>query len=180
VSFDLFVWKRPLVETTDEATALISRDEGAFEPSAEVLDFYDEVLRRWPALESYAEEEIDAAPASWALTPERSDRLVAMNFSWSVPGDVLDTVVELARERDLVLYDPQGPSFHSPPSLDEPTPRRRDPAVLRSTLRTLLVGAALAVGGWFLPVAVLSWFLIAIGAVMVVACAAGIVVWLRE
>jgi hypothetical protein len=48
------------------------------------------------------------------LEVERSDRVVDTSLPWSVPDDVLDGIVALAREHELVLYDPQGPGFHSP------------------------------------------------------------------
>ena len=68
-----------------------------------------------------------------------------MSFTWSVPDNVLDAVVALAQKHELVLYDPQGPCFHSPIELlIEPV--RRDPAVLRQALVGLLIGVAVLAG----------------------------------
>jgi hypothetical protein len=181
VSYDLYVWMRPVVETTDEANALIhAEDESDFEPSPEVRDFYDELLRRWPA-EGSPVGPPAGVETNWGLTVEPSDRLVVMNFTWSVPDDVVEAVVELARERDLVLYDPQGPEFYSPPSLDPPPLERRDRGVLLQALKALLVGTATVAGAWFLlPVPVLDWILIVAGGFLVVMALLSIVAWLRE
>ncbi len=181
MSYDLYVWKRPLVETTEEGNALIrEEDERNFEPSPEVQEFYDEVLRRWPA-ESAPEGPPAGAATKWGLTAEPSDRLVVMNFTWSVPGDVVDALVELALERDLVLYDPQGPDFYSPASLVPPPPERRDRGVLLQALKGLLIGTAAVAGGWFLlPVPVLDWILIVAGGFLVVMALLSIIHWFRE
>ena len=96
-----------------------------------------------------------------------------------MPGEVLDDVVALALELDLVLYDPQGPGFHSPAELVvEPT--RRDPAVLRQALVGTLIGAAVLGVGIVLPIPVLDWILIAIGGFIVVMGIYSVAVWLRE
>jgi len=87
--------------------------------------------------------------------------------------------VALAQKRDLVLYDPQGPTFHSPAGLLV-EPVRRDPAVLRQALKALFVGVALVVGGWVLPIPVLDWIAIVIGAFVVLMALYSVLVWLRE
>ena len=55
----------------------------------------------------------------------QSDRLLALDIKWSADDAVIDAIVELAREHELVLYDPQGPEVYLPtdplPS-DEPVP----------------------------------------------------------
>jgi hypothetical protein len=181
MSYDLYVWKRPLVETTEEANALIrEEDETDFERSPEVQNFYDDVRRRWPA-ESSPDGPPDDSETAWGVSVDPSDRLVALYFTWSVPGNVVETVVELARERDLVLYDPQGPEFYSPPSLDPPPLERRDRGVLLQALKGLLIGTATVAGAWFLlPVPVLDWVLIVAGGFLVVMALLSIVAWLRE
>jgi len=179
VSFDLYAWKRPLPSSEDEALALIQGDESAFEPSTDVFRFYDELAERYPVLEWDGEGEPDGAPYTWGVTGERSDRIVGLNFTWSVPSEVVDDVVALARKLDLVLYDPQGPDFHSPVELlVEPT--RRDPAVLRQALVGTLIGAAVLGVGTVLRVPVLDWILIVVGAFIVVMGMYSVVVWLRE
>lgn len=179
MSFDLYAWKKPLPSSEDEARRLLEGDESAFEPSGDVLRFYDDLLERYPALESDGVAELDDAQSTWGVTAERSDRLVGLNFTWSVPGEVIDEVVALARKLDLVLYDPQGPDFHSPAVLLV-EPLRRDPAVLRQALVGTLIGTAVLGVGIVLPVPVLDWILIVVGGFLVVMGVLSVVDWVRE
>ena len=179
MSFDLYAWKRPLPSSEDDAHGLIQGDESAFEPSEDLLQFYDELLERYPVLEWDGDEELEGAASTWGVTGDRSDRMVGLSFTWSVPGEVLDEVVALARKHDLVLYDPQGPDFHSPAELVV-EPIRRDPAVLRQALVGSLIGVAVLVVGLVLPLPVLDWILIVIGAFIVVMGIYSVAVWLRE
>jgi hypothetical protein len=78
-----------------------------------------------------------------------------------------------------VLYDPQGPSFHSPAELDVVL-IRRDPLVLRQVLVGTLIGVALLVGGLVAPIPVLNWIAIAIGVFLIVMGLYSVGVWLRE
>lgn len=179
MSFDLYAWKRPLPSSEDEALTLVEGDETAFESSEDLLRFYDDLLERYPVLEWDGVEELDDAQPTWGVTAGRSDRLVGLNFTWSVPGEVLDEVVELALKHELVLYDPQGPSFHSPAELVvEPT--RRDPAVLRQALVGTLIGAVVLGVGIVLPVPVLDWILIVVGGFIVVMGIFSVAAWVRE
>jgi len=166
MSMDLYVWKRPMV-SEDAAPQLLERfyeegDTSAFEPSEDVSRFYDELVAMYTDFEG-----------------ERSDRIIDLSLSWIVPDDILNGIVALAQKHDLVLYDPQGPSFHSPVELLV-EPIRRDPAVLRQTLIGLLIGVVLVVGGWFVPLPVLNWIALVIGVLMVAMALYSIVVWLRE
>ena len=167
MSFDLYAWKAPLVSEEDEAQKLLERfyedDEvDVFERSEAVLRFHDELVTRYPDIET-----------------EPSDRVVDLSFSWSVPDDVLDDVVSLAQKLELVLYDPQGPCFHSPVELLV-EPIRRDPAVLRQALVGTLIGVAVLGVGIVLPVPVVDWILIVVGGFIVVMGIYSVAVWLRE
>ena len=46
--------------------------------------------------------------------------MIELNIRWRAPDAMVDTMVELARKHQLVMYDPQGPSLHSPVADDEP------------------------------------------------------------
>lgn len=179
MSFDLYAWKAPLV-SEDEAPKLVRRfyddDVNVFEPSEDVLRFYDELLEYLALVES---DESDDAPTHGAETPERSDRIVDLSFTWSVPAEVLDEVVALARKHELVLYDPQGPCFHSPIELLV-EPVRRDPAVLRQALVGTLIGVAVLIAGLVMPLPVLDWILIVVGGFIIVMGIYSVAVWLRE
>jgi len=52
--------------------------------------------------------------------------------------------------------------------------------VLRQALKALFVGVALVVGGWVLPIPVLDWIAIVIGAFVVLMALYSVLVWLRE
>ena len=178
MSMSLVVWKAPVVTDEDEARALVDREDGdptVFEASKDVLAFYDALLARYPSLESKSDPSDDAT--YWSATPDRSDRVVYLELLWSVSGEMLDDIQALAREHELVLYDPQGPVVHVPGAEDEP--RRRDPAVLRQALFGTLVGVVGVALGLVVPIPVLDWLMIGIGAFLVVMGILSVVVWLR-
>ncbi len=79
---------------------------------------------------------------------------------------MIDAIVELAREHELVLFDPQGPDVHLPDEDDAEdsgrgaSPRRRD------YLFFVLIGLASAGVlwlGWWIDVPVLGWLLMLVG-----------------
>jgi hypothetical protein len=168
MSYDLLFWKAPVVRDEDKARALTHRwledETGPFEASDDVLRFYDDVLAKYPPLESYSMDELRRSPAvsHWSETPERSDRLVVMSFSWSVPGEVIDTVIALARQHELVLYDPQGPHVQAPGESDEATPV----GVADFVWGTLvgIAGALVALVAWLASVPILSGIFVVGGA----------------
>ncbi len=73
----------------------------------------------------------------------------------------------------------KAPAFHSPAALGV-EPIRRDPRVLRQALIGLLIGAALVVGVWVLPIPVVDWIAIVIGSFLVLMALYSVVVWVRE
>lgn len=164
MSMDLFVWKAPVTDDPDEAKRLLDLDdESVFETSTELERFYAEVLERFPPPESFTSEELETSDTPWADGPHGSDRLVWLSIRWSANGDDLDAIVDLARAHGLVLYDPQGPSFHSPAPqyVDEPyVPSLGDYA--RVLLMTA-VGLLLIALAWKASIPVLSWIVMFIG-----------------
>ena len=161
---DLYVWKAPVTDDTDEALRLLELDdESVFEPSAELERFYAELLERFPPPESFALDELATAATPWADGPDGSNRLVSLSIRWSANGDDLDAIVDLARKHDLVLYDPQGPSFHSPAPEHEDEPYVPS---LGDYVRVLLmagVGLLLIVLAWKASIPVLSWIVMFVG-----------------
>ena len=76
--------------------------------SQAVSDFYDELTRRWPEIDSIPEERIgDFEYCPWSCAIERSGMYVIVNCVWSKADDVASYVYQLAEKHDLVLYDPQ-------------------------------------------------------------------------
>jgi uncharacterized membrane protein len=167
MSYDLMVWKGPVVATGEEADELLRRSyaegDAVFEQSPDVLRFYDELTERYPPLESFPESELVAGTAVtyWSDSPERSDRVVAMSLQWGVPDDVVEFIGDLATKHGLVLFDPAGPDVHRPGVPDE-----RTPFGAAGTVQTIVAGLAgllLAVVAWLLSIPILSGILIVIG-----------------
>jgi hypothetical protein len=106
-----------------------------------------------------------------------SDRLIELNIRWSVDGEMLDTIIDIAAEHDLVVYDPQGPDVYRAREAPEPQPLEKP--TVRDFLSVLLLflpiaGATLA-AWWFIPWGWLRWPLVAVGLFFTIA--AGIVVY---
>ena len=118
------MWKAPLVDDADAARALLddfyeTGDDSAFEASPDVARFYDEIVALDPVDDWDEGRDEDETP-TWAGTPERSDRVVSLDYSWSAPDAFLEDLQRLAVAHKLVLYDPQGPDVHVPGDTREP------------------------------------------------------------
>jgi hypothetical protein len=183
MSGTLIVWKAPPVGNESEAARLLrgyyeTGDETAFQQSEDVARFYDDVIALYPPLETVDIEDADRTP-TWASTPERSDRVVSLDYSWSAPDALLRDVERLAREHGLVLYDPQGPDVSGP---DDPNdrpylPERRE--ILRVTL--ICVAAILvAIGAWYASITVVSWVVIAVAGFLALMAGYTLYVYARE
>lgn len=156
----LLLWKAPLVPDAEEAAKLLApfyeqSDDSAFEPSAALAVVADELLRRFP----------DAEDGPWADSgPERAERILVLDIRWGADNAVIDAIVELAKQHELVLYDPQGPDVHLPGDVDESVPDA--PPRLIDHLKVLLmaVGAAATFWlGWRADNPVLHWLLMIVG-----------------
>ena len=164
MSMDLYVWKAPRVTETDDAQRLItSEDESVFEQSADLERFYAELLAVFPPPEAFTEEELKENPVPWADSPHGSNRLVWLSIRWSANGEDLDTIVDLARRYDLVLYDPQGPSFHSPPDENDDAPYAAGAGEYVRGVLLAVFGVLFAFLAWKASIPVLSWVLVFAG-----------------
>jgi hypothetical protein len=161
MSMTLILWKWPVVSDAEEAKDLLEPyydhgDESAFEPSADLAKVADELLRRFP--------DLDDGPWADGSPPEATSRLLLIGIRWGADNAVIDAIVELAREHDLVLYDPQGPDVHPPADPVEPAPI--PPTRFVDFLKIPLIGIA-AAGvfwiGWKIDVPVLDWVLMIVG-----------------
>ena len=161
MSMTLLLWKGPVVEDSEQAEALLKPyydrgDESGFEASPDVVAFARELLRRFP----------DGEDSPWGdAAVEESNRLLYLNIRWSASDAFMDAITDLAREHELVLYDPQGPDVHLPnePIDNTPVP---EPS-LGDRLKILLLAipaAALVWFGWWIDVPILGWLLMIIGA----------------
>ena len=160
MSMTLILWKAPVVDDPDEAKLLLEpyydhEDDSAFQPSADLAKVSTELLRRFP----------DADDGPWADSPpEETDRILLLSIRWGAENAVIDAIVELAREHELVLYDPQGPDITLPSDPVEAGPV--PPPRLVDYLTFVLMGLG-AAGvfwlGWRIDVPVLDWILMIIG-----------------
>jgi hypothetical protein len=166
VSMDLYLWKAPLLEDTDEARRLLELDdESVFEPSPDLVAFFSDLTKRLPLHEAFTVEELEAGATPWADSPEASDRLVSLSIRWSAKDEDLETITELARVHGLVLYDPQGPALQLPGAEDwEPEPYSPTLGEVARALLLVAAGIVVGVGGWMLSIPVLSWILVFVGA----------------
>jgi hypothetical protein len=176
----LIVWKAPRVDDEDAAARLLAEyyetgDESAFERSDDVAGFYDELVALYPPdkLGRGADEE-----SAWAATPERSDRIVSVDYRWSASGAFLDDIERLARAYGLILYDPQGPTVVGPD--EEGTdyvPATRE--VVRVTL--ILMGAlVVAAAAWYASIVFVSWIVITVAGFMALMAVYTLYAYARE
>jgi hypothetical protein len=171
-----------VVADEDDAKRLLAGyyangDTSRFERSAAVERFYDEIVALYPPLEDIGDLE-DAAP-TWSATPERSDRIVSMDYSWSASDEFLDDIGRLARKHRLILYDPQGPSIVRP---DDPPEAPYVPDV-REVARVALIGVgavAAAIVAWWASITVISWLLIIVAALLALMAAGTLVHYARS
>lgn len=182
----LILWKAPVVDDPDAAKALltpwyISGDESAFEPSPDIAAVADELRRRYPWRDLSNEETVGRMPEEerarwdeealteikgveggepWADLPfEQSDRLLVLSIKWGADNRVLADITALARNFDLVLYDPQGPDvFLSTDPIEELT--EIPPPTAWEWFKSLAIPAvllALTYAAWMIPIGWIRW-----------------------
>ena len=163
-------------------------EQGVFEPSADIAAAADELLRLypyWPVSGEellagmseeergrYTEEGLAQLRASgsytqdedgpWSDLPfEQTDNLLILNIRWSADDKVLDDIVRIGRERELVIYDPQGPSIYLPTDpIDEEAEEPRATATAKDWLGILAMCAfllTLTYAAWLIPIGWLRW-----------------------
>ena len=164
MSMDLYLWKAPVIDDPDKAGALLDRfyeqgERSVFQPSEDIVRALENIRQRYPD-----DPESDDVPwSSWPI--EGSDRLIALNIRWSVDNEMLDTIIAIAAEHDLVVYDPQGPDVYL--ARDAPDQQPAEKPTAKDFLNVMLLfvpiaGATLA-AWWFIPWGWLRWTLVAIG-----------------
>ena len=191
MSMTLILWKAPVVREAADAEALLkpyyeSEDDSAFAPSPDIAAVADELRRLHPWQDLTNEETVarmsDEERARWkpealgeirgveggkpwaTLPFDQTDRLLLLDIVWSADGAVLDDIIRLAREHELVLYDPQGPDVHLPDDPVDPSPV--EPMALADHAKIwamALAFAGLTVAAWFIPIGWIRWPLVALG-----------------
>ena len=159
MSMTLILWKAPIVDDPDQAERLLKPyhehgDDSAFEASPAIARMADELRERFP----------EGEESPWAgFPPNQTDRLLVLDLRWAA-NEAVDEIVELARDYELILYDPQGPDVSLPTAPIEPGPPERIRLV--DYLKILPIGVA-AAGvfwlGWRIDIPVLNWILMIVG-----------------
>jgi hypothetical protein len=120
MSFDLAVWGSPKPVTAGQALQIYQQlcDEQAdtVKADAQVEAFYQQIIGRFPPLESTSYDEIDRRP--WSMSPEASPGHVIMTIQWPRAKELREYVIRLAAELGLVCFDPQSVHVHNPPRQD--------------------------------------------------------------
>lgn len=160
-------------------------EQGVFEPSSDIAAAADELRRLYPywpisgeeLLAGMSEEErgryteeglaqlresgsyTQGSGGPWSDLPfDQHDNLLVLNIRWSTHDGVLDDIVRIGRERELVIYDPQGPSLYLPDDPEESEPAR-PPGFLdflkMVPLAALLLGITYA--AWLIPIGWIRW-----------------------
>jgi len=169
----LILWEAPLVPDACAAEMLLRRwykkgSDRELEPSEQIGAFADELLRRWP--------ETDHAPdgrsgGPWADLPfTRTDRIVEVSLSSSADCEIIDEICALAREHNLLVYDPEGGEVYLPgdPAEADKIPRIR----AGDWIRALAMAAGIACAtwaAWLIPISWVRWPLVAAGAFLTAA-----------
>ena len=160
MSMDLYLCKAPVTDDPDEAAALIDRyfddrDETVFEPSGDIAAAAAKLRVR------YSDDPTDIADddCPWSSLPfEQTDRLLVLNIRWGADNAVLDYIVELGREHDLVIYDPQGPSVYLPSDPVDQEPVLPPTFTDHFKIWGMALGfVALTYGAWQIPWGWLRW-----------------------
>jgi hypothetical protein len=110
MSSDLAVWKNTFMTLSDGQAAevyasLCNGSNGVGPAAPEVEAFYSDLTRKYPEIDTYSDDEIDAGP--WSCLLSRSGNHVQMSMVWSRAEEIGAFVFELAKKHDLLLYDPQ-------------------------------------------------------------------------
>jgi hypothetical protein len=158
MSMSLYLWKAPVIDDPDKARALIDRyyeqcEISVFEPSEDVVRALGKIREK----HSDAAGNDDNPWSSWPI--EDSDRIIELNIRWSVDGEVLDTIIDIAAEHDLVVYDPQGPDVYRAVDANAdsgPIPRPTPWEWFKTfAIPAVLVGLTYA--GWQIPIGWIRW-----------------------
>jgi len=160
-------------------------EHGVFGPSDDIAAAADELLRLYPIRRVSGEELVGAMSdeergryteegvaelresgsytqdegGPWSDLPfEQTDNLLVLNIRWSADDKVLDDIVRIGRERELVIYDPQGPSVYLPGDPEDYGPIPEPTAW--EWVKTFAIPAALIAltwAVWQIPIGWIRW-----------------------
>ncbi len=116
MSYELWVWAGPAY-TADAVSAAVRSfvDSGlsdVFDPNAALVALRSSILETFPPLEGLSDEGLEHA--AWAVTPERSDRLLGFSILLDEVDEVAPVLVKRAFDMGLFVFDPQDGTIYPP------------------------------------------------------------------
>ena len=175
----LYVWNAPRVTDPAEAAELIrswteagdAAEGRPFEASNEVHWFFNELVKDAPEVEATIDgaHEHGTEKWWWAADPGPTDRLAVLTLTEATPPGVVSEIFSIAAKYDLVVYDQSHEKVHLP--LEAMTAYAEAtfwPGGAIQAAVAGLIGAALAVGAWFVAIPILSGIVIVVGGFMAV------------
>ena len=122
MSYDLYLWRSPQPVTAQQAMTICQKlaedHDDAVIPHEAVSAFHQDLIARFPKLESLGDDEIDDSP--WNMSPSATPGRVILVIGLSHVAQVSPTVQELAGRHGLVYFDPQSRVVHHPPQSRPP------------------------------------------------------------
>lgn len=81
-------------------------------PDDAVLAFHEELIARFPGLESLGVDDLDGS--AWSMSPDATSSRVVLCMAWSRVAETMPFVLELAGRHGLVCFDPTAGVVHDP------------------------------------------------------------------
>jgi hypothetical protein len=179
MTIDVYAWKEPRDIDAERAGELVDGwlesggdpVQSPFEPSTDVSWFHRELTKDDPRLETLSDgpRNTNSRPIFLETDDPPAARVVRVRVPTAGGSDTLDNVYSLAVKYDLVVFSPDCRSLRRP--LDELAAYASAtfwPSGAIRALRAGAIGAALAIGAWFLNIPIASGVAIVIGAFLVV------------
>jgi hypothetical protein len=109
MSFDLAVWHEPAAITHEQAARwyelLCDERHAGVEAHARVIRFFEDLVDRFPPLETLPEDQLERG--AWSVSPTLVGGGVVMCVMWRRADEVRHAVDELVERHGLVRFDPR-------------------------------------------------------------------------
>lgn len=117
MSHDLYLWHSPQPVTAQQAMTICHQlarsHDGVVVPDAAVLAFHQELIERFPPLETLGDDDIDDSPRN--MSPDATADRVILCMGLSRASKIGPFILELAKRHRLVCFDPSTGVVRNPP-----------------------------------------------------------------
>ena len=126
MSHDLYLWHATGTQpvTADQAKTICDQlacdQDDAITPNAAVLAFHEDVLSRFPRLETLPNPE----DSPWNMNPDATASRAILCMAYSTAAATIPVILDLAARHALICYDATTGTVHNPPQTDRPTDLR--------------------------------------------------------